>query len=130
MIKISNCVRLRLHSFSSCCFADSRNMVIRWFMCIRTIPKPSLKGLEYRAGFSVRNHGHKRSILAAPGKSWKPDRFYSRSISIRSYFGEGFTILNQQITQLTWQDARLDLCMTKPPFAPNEASIIRAKDGR
>ncbi len=65
-------------------------------------PKAFTEGLEYRAGFLYETTGIK-------GQSWlRREKLETGQVLQQididpQYFGEGFTILNQQITQLTWQ---------------------------
>ncbi|HEX5229317.1 MAG TPA: glutaminyl-peptide cyclotransferase [Bryobacteraceae bacterium] len=65
-------------------------------------PNAFTEGLEYRAGFLYESTGLK-------GRSWlRKEKLETgqvlQQIDLASqYFGEGITILNQQIFQLTWQ---------------------------
>jgi glutaminyl-peptide cyclotransferase len=65
-------------------------------------PRAFTEGLEYRAGFLYESTGIK-------GASWlRREKLETGQVLQQfdldsQYFGEGITILNQQITQLTWQ---------------------------
>ena len=65
-------------------------------------PRAFTEGLEYRAGFLYESTGIK-------GQSWlRKEKLETGQVLQQididpQYFGEGITILNQQITQLTWQ---------------------------
>jgi len=65
-------------------------------------PNAFTEGLEYRAGFLYESTGIK-------GQSWlRREKLETGQVLQQididpQYFGEGITILNQQITQLTWQ---------------------------
>ncbi len=65
-------------------------------------PRAFTEGLEYRGGFLYESTGIK-------GQSWlRREKLETGDILQQididpQYFGEGITILNQQITQLTWQ---------------------------
>jgi glutaminyl-peptide cyclotransferase len=65
-------------------------------------PKAFTEGLEYRAGFLYESTGIK-------GQSWlRREKLETGQVLQQididpQYFGEGITVLNQQITQLTWQ---------------------------
>jgi glutaminyl-peptide cyclotransferase len=65
-------------------------------------PNAFTEGLEYRAGFLYESTGLK-------GRSWlRKEKLETGQVMQQidldpQYFGEGITILNQQVTQLTWQ---------------------------
>jgi len=65
-------------------------------------PRAFTEGLEYRAGFLYESTGIK-------GQSWlRREKLETGQVLQQididpQYFGEGITVLNQQITQLTWQ---------------------------
>ncbi len=65
-------------------------------------PRAFTEGLEYRAGYLYESTGIK-------GQSWlRREKLETGQVLQQididpQYFGEGITILNQQITQLTWQ---------------------------
>ena len=66
-------------------------------------PNAFTEGLEYRAGFLYESTGLK-------GRSWlRKEKLETGQVLQQidldpQYFGEGITILNQQIVQLTWHD--------------------------
>src|ERR1700689_3206943 len=65
-------------------------------------PNSFTEGLEYRAGFLYESTGLK-------GRSWlRKEKLETGQVLQQldldaQYFGEGITVLNQQIIQLTWQ---------------------------
>ena len=65
-------------------------------------PNAFTEGLEYRAGFLYESTGLK-------GRSWlRKEKLETGQVLQQidldpQYFGEGITVLNQQIVQLTWQ---------------------------
>src|SRR5580700_12079164 len=65
-------------------------------------PNAFTEGLEYRAGFLYESTGLK-------GRSWlRKEKLETAQVLQQldldaQYFGEGITVLNQQIIQLTWQ---------------------------
>ena len=91
-------------------------------------PNAFTEGLEYRAGFLYESTGLKgrsslRKVKLETGQ-------VLQQIDIDpQYFGEGITVLNQQIVATHLAVRRSDSCTTNPAFAVCEPSIIRAKAG-
>ncbi len=79
-------------------------------------PNAFTEGLEYRAGFLYESTGLK-------GHSWvRKEKLESGQVLQQldldaQYFGEGITVINQQILELTWQ-SNIGFVYNQPTFRP------------
>jgi glutamine cyclotransferase len=79
-------------------------------------PNAFTQGLEYRAGFLYESTGLK-------GRSWIRKEQLDTAKPLQEvdldpqYFGEGITVINQQIVQITWQ-SNIGFVYKQPTFSP------------